>query len=350
MQNREKKTEILLFSLAFVTAVLLRFLKLGAIPLGDSEAALALQALDLTKGNAAMITGQPGYVALTSVLFFIFSASDFWARFWPAVFGSLLVLIPLLFKPWIGNKPAILLTLLFAIEPGLVALSRTPGGEMMAITCSLAAIGFYLCRKELLAGISAGLALLGGTTFWPGILVLGITWAIIRFGLKQTIQPDETVDAASKRTINNKTFIITAIVTTGLVGTVFITHPLVISGLGTSVAAYFQSWANGGGVSIKVMLLGLFGTQFLAIPLAIWGVVGGSQKRNMLSLFLLFWFLLAMLLILVNPARQIMDWAWCLVPLNALAVLGLEAALESFSREEIKLSYIQAVITIALTV
>ncbi len=70
----------------------LRFVQLGALPLSDYEADWALQALRVVQGLKPAIGPNPAYVHLTAILFYIFGATNFLARFWPALAGSALVL------------------------------------------------------------------------------------------------------------------------------------------------------------------------------------------------------------------------------------------------------------------
>jgi hypothetical protein len=59
----------------------LRFINLGAAALSDREAESALWALSIARGQEPLLTGSSGYVGLTSMLFFLFGGSDFFARF-----------------------------------------------------------------------------------------------------------------------------------------------------------------------------------------------------------------------------------------------------------------------------
>ena len=95
---RHLKIETSLFILALLLALGVRFYNLGAAPLTDAESEWALQALQVAnpdKVNGTLEIGpQPAYVLLTSVMFDLFGASNFLARFWPALAGSLLALVP----------------------------------------------------------------------------------------------------------------------------------------------------------------------------------------------------------------------------------------------------------------
>ncbi|HTX79439.1 MAG TPA: hypothetical protein VMC62_07210, partial [Longilinea sp.] len=65
MNDRELTLEKALYFLAFSIALVCRLVLLGQVPLGDSEAANALQAFSVALGKAGTITSAPGYVALT---------------------------------------------------------------------------------------------------------------------------------------------------------------------------------------------------------------------------------------------------------------------------------------------
>ena len=98
MTYRHFKHEGWLYALAFFTAVALRFIQLGAMPLTDVEAAPALQALHIAQGLKPALSPHPFYILFTSIFFFLYGGgTDFLARLIPALIGSLLVFAPLLF-------------------------------------------------------------------------------------------------------------------------------------------------------------------------------------------------------------------------------------------------------------
>jgi len=78
------KPQYLVLILASVTTFLLRFVLLDRLPLTNSEAINALQALTGAQGGEHLIGGEAGYVLLTTAWFFLFGAGDGIARFWPA--------------------------------------------------------------------------------------------------------------------------------------------------------------------------------------------------------------------------------------------------------------------------
>ena len=180
MNSSPIRNEGWLYGLAFLIALGLRFIHLGASPLTDSEAALALQALQIARGETPLLGPQPGYILLTSALFTIFHSTNFLARFLPAMMGSVLVFVPYFFRDKIRPRPALILAFLLAIDPGLVALSRQASGTMLAVASLFFAWAMWRNGRLIPAGVFAGLALLSGPSLWAGLLTLGLTWIFLQ--------------------------------------------------------------------------------------------------------------------------------------------------------------------------
>src|SRR5215212_5652720 len=112
MNSSRLKNEGWLYWLAFLIALGFRFIQLGASPLSDSEATLALQALHIAQGKAPLLGPQPGYILLTSILFAVINTTNFMARFVPAIVGSSLVFAPYFLREKIKPRPAVILAFL----------------------------------------------------------------------------------------------------------------------------------------------------------------------------------------------------------------------------------------------
>src|SRR5690242_5262750 len=134
MYSLRLKNEGWLYWLAFLVALGFRLIDLGASTLTYSEATFALQALHIAQGKAPLLGPQPGYILFTSISFAVIKNTNFMARFIPAVVGSTLVFVPYFFREKIKPLPALIVAFLFAIDPGLVALSRQASGTILAVT------------------------------------------------------------------------------------------------------------------------------------------------------------------------------------------------------------------------
>src|SRR5690606_24605371 len=136
----------------FLLGAGLRFLSLGSAELSELEAGWAMQALRVARGEplAAAPLAQPAYIFLTGLTFTVLPATNALARFWPALSGSLLVLLPLFFRKSLGRTAALIFAFGLALDPGLVAGARTAGGPVMAASFALLTLGFWRERQTVL--------------------------------------------------------------------------------------------------------------------------------------------------------------------------------------------------------
>ena len=159
-------------ALLVALALGVRLAALGREPLAPAEARLALEALAWTQGQARELVSVPLYPWWTGLLFFLFEPGDFWARWWPAVLGSVLVLLPWLLFPEASRRYKVLLGLALALDPVLVQASRTADGAMWALPGLAFALAALRRRRWTLALVLALMSLYGGWPGWWGALVL----------------------------------------------------------------------------------------------------------------------------------------------------------------------------------
>src|SRR5215211_1848099 len=202
MNSSRLKNEGWLYGLAFLIALGLRLIQLGASPLTDSEGALAMQAFRISLGQNPLLESQPAYVLLTSILFAVIESTNFLGRLIPALAGSALIFAPFFFREKLKPRPALILAFLFAIDPGLVALSRLASGTILAVTFVLFAWAMWTHRRLIPAGILAGLAFLSGTSLWAGLLTLALTWLFIQ-GIESRYKAEPSTEPTSDEPISN---------------------------------------------------------------------------------------------------------------------------------------------------
>ncbi len=294
MNAPQLKYEGWFYGLAFLLALGLRLVQLGAPPLTDSEATLALQALHIVNGTRPLLGPQPAYILLTSVLFLIFESTNFLARIVPAIVGSTMVFAPMLFREKLRPRPALILAFLFAIDPGFVALSRLAGGVVLAVTFTLFAWGMWNHRRFVPAGIFAGLALLSGTSIWMGLLGLGLAWLFIR-GVERkpltegpedsdipVFDPDssgEQIDKPQLPVTNYeiRPLALALVATLILAGTLFFTVPSGLSAWVSSLPAFLVGWVTSAVMTPGRMLFTLFVYEPLGLFFAILSLIRGFR-------------------------------------------------------------------------
>ncbi len=307
------------FGLAFALALILRLLRLGEQPLSDGEAAWALQSLGLLRSQPLTMGANPLYVHLTAVFFFIFQPGNAAARLLPALAGSFLVVLPLLFADRLGPKTALLLAFLLAFDPGLLAFSRTAGSLLPGLALILFAWGFWRQNLPAWAGIFAGLALLSGPALWGGLLSLALA-----YGLTRGLLP---LPAFYLENANLRRAALYALGAFLAVGSFFLLSP---GGLGAVFRLPLQDFFTPGALSPLIILTVPLIYQPLALIFGLMALLRGATQRDPLKIFLAAWWLAALILTLAFPAFRMGGLAWALIPLLTLAALELDRLLLPF--------------------
>jgi hypothetical protein len=330
---------------AFFVALLLRFIHLGTLSLTDSEAKWALQAMEIARGDKPLLGGQSGYLVLTAINFFIFGSSNFMARFWPALVGSGLVLVPLVFQKRLGGKTAVILAFALALDPGLLAMSRLAASPMLALGFTTMFLSAMETKRFKLAGVFAGLAMLGGPGAWFGALGLGLTWMIFRIwtrlknpGAEKTSSNIEgppgdnastnaedgiTQPIPSRQSNPIKIILIWSAVTLLLAGTLFFFIPGGASAWAASLIDYLSGWSTIFLIQPWFLLIVLIMYCPLLIIFVISHLVHGQFRTDSLSKTVGFVAFLFLFLALIYPAHQPGDLVWALVPLWVLASMEM---------------------------
>ena len=256
-------------------------------------------------------------------------STNFLARLWPALAGSLIVLAPYAFRDRLGQKAAIIMAIGLSLDPGMVALSRLAGGPMPAIAFTVLAFALLYTGQSVWGGIVAGLALLSGPAVLIGLLGLGIAYGIARllgFFQNDEAYPGENSSETPARTPRPdwRTVLLFGGGTILLMGTLFSRYPQGLGAWAATLSTFLQGWVQPSNIPAGRLLLTMV---FYAILALVFGLVAGLRgwlQGCKTAQFLSLWFLIGLLLPLVFPARQVGDIAWALLPLWALA--GLELA------------------------
>lgn len=326
-----------LYWLAFLIAIGFRLIQLGATPLTDSEAQFALQALHIARGENPLLGPQPAYILFTSLLFLVTEATNFMARFIPAIAGSALVFAPYYFRDRLKPLVALILAFLFAFDPALVALSRQSNGTILALTFLLFAWGMWRNGRAVPAGIFAGLALLSGPSLWSGLLMLGLTSVLLRGNLTSSVKPAQSEVRAS---------LVAIVATILLAGTLFLTTPNGLSALFNSIPAYLQGWTSPSVFNPGLMLFTFLAYETLGIFLAIFALIRGFRLGSPRVTRLAIW--LGVSLLIVVFYRQPGELVWVIIPLLILAAQELSRVFDIYPDERIEISVVAGAVLILL--
>jgi hypothetical protein len=320
--NKETRItrEIIVYSLIFITALLLRLTLLGRSPLVDSEAAWAFQAWQIHLGEQISVGSQVGYLSFTEILFSLFGGSEFLARLWPALAGSLIVWVPYLLRKKLDQFPALLLAVGLAFDPALASVSRLAAGPIPALVfLLLSAAAFYRGKWSWLA-ISLGLGLLSGPAFWLGILLLILTGIVSSllgiFGLRQFIQNRLSLLQDKKgllpELLNN--FLVPLLVVI-FVSSFFLRNLQGLSAWAGALPEFITNLIQFDGFQAVSLLINLVVSNPLILIFGILGFISSWRKGDQLGKVTSIWFVLSLLILLIIPGRQAVDLIWLVFPL-----------------------------------
>ena len=313
-----------------VIALALRMYKLGSGPMSEAEAAGALGAWRTTKGGhdaGSMLAVSPMLHTLQMVTFwFVGSANAFLARLWPAICGSLVVFVPVLFRELIGSRTAILGAMYLAMSPGLVASSRYGDAMMLSLVCLIATVAglmrFYAYddKKALaLAGVGFGGGLACGEYFIPGLCVTGTAVCLLESGTRRCFW--------RKVAPLLKTWTLPVVVGFVVLATAGNQYPLGLNAAGQAWAKWFEGWSNPPSHGFNGGVLGL---SLLYEPVAL--LLGAPGiilvfRRHRVASTLMVMALTGILYVGLYPGRHANDLLWFVLPMYILAAIVTNRAL-----------------------
>jgi hypothetical protein len=293
--------------------------------------------------------------------FWLLGASEATARLGPALAGTGLVLVPVLFREQLGRGGALVASGLLSVGASLLAASRSADGTVIAVLGLLLAAGAVWRAQTLhraqrggskfwlyAAALALGLGLASGGTFWFG----GVALALTALGMRWT-QPasrawlGETWDWIRAQ---RRVFPLTTLLSVLVIATVGFTY---LRGLGALVDSEL-AWLGGflpssTGRLPALLLIFLLAYEPLVVVLGITGAIravrGGHQMGQALS-----WIsVITLAELVVYSGRGLPDLVWLVAPLTLLAGWALfEMLAELWARSELPLAVAQAALTGAL--
>ena len=312
--------EIFLYGLIFFLSVFLRLTLLGRTPLMESEASWAYQAWQIWKGESNQVGSLVSYLSITEGLFSVFGSSNFIARFWPALAGSILISVPYLSRNNIGRIPALLMALGLAFDPALVSISRVAGSSMPALVFLLLAGLSFHYYKLVWALVFLVVGAFSGPDFWLGSIILGIVLVIISYlkylDLSCYLQLRfQKFDSRINKTDPTVVDILIPILVFLVIGSFFFSQPVGLSAWAASLPEFFQGWIQPSGVGLLKILSALAVSNPLILVFGGLGFISARVKNDHIGKINTVWFVIALILVLVYPGRQTANLIWVVIPL-----------------------------------
>lgn len=314
-----------------LTALVMRVSRLGAAPLDTEEAQGAMMAWRAVSGQGLpLVDYNPFLLAGNGLLFMLFGASDALARLWPALFGTLLALAPVLFRRPLGRVGALAAGAYLAISPtGLVAARQLEGTSVAAAGAMISLGGllhfFDSGRRRWLtvAGASLGLAVASGAAVYGLLVPLGVAWLVMS---RLRSEGDTVLVHGHLRELR---------LHAGHLALSFVAGVLAcatgmgwnLSGVG-AVGDHLAGWigrfgSESAASASPLLLLGAY--ELLATAVGLGGVVWGVLEDRVPALLLGTWAGLGVLTLALMPGRAPTDLLWVVVPMALLTGMGVEA-------------------------
>ncbi len=308
----------ILYMLIFCAALLLRLVNLNNPPLSENEAHHVLCAVDIQRAGCEGESNLYGFI--TNVLFHLFGQSNFASRLLPAIAGSLLALLPLMFENHFNNKTGLVLALCLALDPILIQVSRSADATMIAVAFILYMVVFIIKQDHKTIFVLFLFGMLSGPAFWVGLFLLVCSFGVTRYYAARK-KEDLAENTMLKCLLNKETknyypdmVIIMLWIT---ISTHFFTYLTgLLSPVQTIAALITGTWQFAAGIMIPagIKLSGLVLYTAFGICLCISALIKGRTSLSGKQIFLIVWLILG-LTILLLPGIPFSQSVWMLVPL-----------------------------------
>lgn len=296
-------------------AGILRFVDLGLAPLNPGEAAQALAVWNQWQPDAAAtVPGSPAYFAISAILTQVTGFSDSVMRLTPAVLGLALVLTPWFLRHRTGRIGALLAALLLALSPPLTLISRTAGGQSIAVFAGMMLFVAWLRYQETgdpkwlyTLAVSLALGLTGAPLFYAILLTLIVAWTAQRLFGPALIRDASGDRAPAVKPAKAELLraVVIGVATLLALATAFL---LAMRGLGAATDLLAEWLGRFELNATAYRLTGPFAVLLryeivlvlLGLPAAVWAAV----REKPFAVFLIYWALGVLLLMLLQPGTM----------------------------------------------
>ena len=323
MKEKRLTFEHGLYILILIFAAFLRFYGLGKIPLSENEAYIANQVLGFMD-SLSFDVAPPIFLSFTGFLFSLFGATTFWARFLPATMGTFLTILPLLWKNRIGRVNALIIAAIFSFDPLLVAASRELDSLIISIFILLLLLKFLEMKQWILVSIFSAIYLLCGEIF-----VLLIIFLFIIILLLMNVNLKNYYFSINYK--NFMLYVLVFILTYFFISTLF---GFRFSGFSNAIDSLFligKPW-HIRNISGFFLLLGIPVYSPIIFIFGIIGFIISIKKNNRMGIFAGFYSILAFLLSILNPNREVFDLLLCILPMSFLAAFAIKQSLSDYKQ------------------
>ena len=328
--------ERVLYGLLALAALLLRFLWLDGRPLSPAEAHQAWLAWRNTQPlpHAAVVDVSPAMYSLQWLLFLLTGGSDALARFWAALAGVGLVLLPYGLRERIGRERAWLAALLLAFSTQAVYWGRHATGLSLTLFAGLGllvALVWAVAPQEGVdmeearrrrtvaftwAALALALLIASDAVAYTVLVGVGVgLWA----WRKELADAWEAIGGKARHRVAGAFLLALA-----LAGSAFLTDIPALGSVSDLVGRWLAGFWQGAGYPWYWVFFRLLADEPLLVVLAVWGAWRAWQRGDALDRVWLGWLGVGLVFAVARMGRTSADVALLVVPLAFLAAAALE--------------------------
>lgn len=318
----------------FALALVFRLVSLDSVPLTSFEAPQALAALRAASpmaSGSALVPQSALLFLLQTASFSIIGGTEIAARLATALAGAALVVMPMLFRGWLGRGRALILSVLLLCSPVLLNASRFSSPVIWSLLFAALVMWCVVRWSERHQPWVAmlGFVALGGLVFLsePGgvvlALILGLAWLLTR----QFAPPDTSFDfdepppqvAVSTTPVPWETGLAAAALVVIAVATGFMLNPSGLGAVGEVLAGVVRGFTEPVTTPFLALIVSLYAEPFMWV-LGITAVIVLVRRGELtvVDRFLAIWTVLAVIASLLFGGAGADHALWTVIPLTAL--------------------------------
>ncbi len=331
--NTGLSIETAAYGLLAAFTALRNLLGLGKVPLSPAESADALYAWYTAFAKTEVLADLP---LPSSGLHNVLLLFSYWmgfdgnwiSRFWPALFGVIIVLAPLALRKQIGRYPALLAALFLFLSPAIWAVSQTVSGDALGIGL-LVLLAWQIFERDTpnwtTVGILLGLGLASGAMFISGLLIAIVALLVARVSFAGLLENGRQVAVP---------FIVTFLASTSIV--LLYRSGLAVGAAG--VGAWFSAWFGTADPRPWWLVLGNLGLyEPLLLLTGVLGIGVLFKERNNTATGLSVVVLSTLVFSVIYPGRSSALTVFAVLPLAVLAAIFVMDLLSGEWDEESKI-------------
>lgn len=321
------KLKHLLIGLIFLVTLTVRIVSASLLEITKPEAQILF---NITRSQGNLIgQGSILYQVLTIPMMRFWGNGNLVVRFWPVLAGSALVLLPLFLTDVLGSRPAVVLSILLAVDPFLNANSIQINGNALAL-CTLALAIVFTQKKKMLPALIALIGfLLSGAAIFYGLLVALFITLVAAIEKKSNILVQAWGELQDFVRRNPAAMATTGVITIGLIFLLGIR----LSDFTGNFLYMFQNWGEPYAVGNTPQLYPVALLSYIPFGIILLLIAPGREQENSSFTLAGIGILILLVCIALNPGHQILDLVWISLPAATLGALKLDEILGQYESQ-----------------